>query len=506
MPQVQFNALKVLFKGGKADFCPADCVCEDPVDPPPSPTPPNSCTNCASPHKSIFDLDCTPRTLRLTFAGTAARTTCIACGTGGSIKVTSGSLTGVYDLQQTLGNSSVWTFEDPSPTMVATGYIGAACTSTATVSTHLLISATRDAAGLDIQALLRIFANGTFADFIVFSGRYSIASPTNLPSTFSVTATDATDLSNCFGWQQGMGGRLGWAGSVGVVLCPIYPHFCTCHDAYTCLTVSPIILPIGIADFVYPACSGDDETPPPTACTTTKVEVPYDHTCEWLTGTVSAGGVNNLKVKIHWYNEGDVHAVNGCGYYLYLYAVTGGGDVEKAHYYLDAIEPVGKYVLVDTEIEDMPQFLIVANDCVVVPPDAPALCPAVVPSAIMMTGWEAIGWEPDVAIDYGGTFPLWDGVLVTDTDLPCRWISAYHSTVVDVSSRLILWQAIVSLELGVRWVLIVQQQQFAGGVEVWIGYKTTGLGPSGVYTRDPAAIPNYTSDFHSLTPETLEIL
>jgi hypothetical protein len=373
MPQVQFKGPKALFTGGKADFCPDHCTCTDPTGPTDPVDPTNSCTDCKSARACVYCRDCTPTTLRLTFAGTSERTSCVECGTGGSIKVTTGSLTGVYDLIQTEGNSCHWVFTDDSPTMVATGYIGAACTSTATVSTKLIITATRDSTGLEIHAILRIFANGTSADFIVSTGRYTLDSPLNLPNTFVVNATDSSDASRCDGWQQGLGGNLGWGGTASVLVCPTSPHYCSCHDDYTCLVASGIVIPAGVADFNYPDCI-DDEAPTPAACTKTAVEVPFNITCEWITGTVAAGGVDNLKVKIHWYNEGDEHAVNGCGYYLYLYAVTGGGDVEKANYYLDSKEPTGTYGFVDSLIEGMPQFIEVSDTCAV-PPVDPCLSP-----------------------------------------------------------------------------------------------------------------------------------
>lgn len=496
---IQFIDEQVLFRGDRASFCADFCVCDDPVDPPPV-DPGTSCTTCKSKKACAHSFNCTPTTLKVTLADTEKRTACIECGTGGSIKVTAGTLDGSYNLTQNPANPCHWFYETDAATLVATGYIGAACTSTATLSTKLIIEAHRDSTGVDLIAFIRIEANDTHADFIVFSGRYALATKTNLPSTFAVAASSAVDDSECLGWQQGLGGRLGWDGTATVLVCPVIPHVCSCHDDFDCLWVKGIVIPEEVDDFEYSVCQ-DDDAPLPAGCTKTSVYVPFNITCEWITGEVSVGGVDNLKVKIHWYNVGDEHAIAGCGYYLFLYAVTDTEDILKALYYLDSLEPYGQYTLVDTELDDFPYVLVVEQECddpdvVIV---APTVCPDSVPSALVASGWETA----DYPVCIFDTFPLWDGVLLPDGITDCTYIAGDDDLTL-TEDGLILHQA--KVELGTMgdipaWIFTIYQHCAppTNDILVWRGYKLTGLTPIGTYHRDETI--SYTTG-----PTTIDIL
>jgi hypothetical protein len=328
---VQFKSNKVLFRGGNVSFCAADCTCPDdtPTDPP---VIPNTCTTCKSPTPCAHYVGrkCTPRRLKLTLTEPTYQTACFTCDDSSTIKKVSGGIAGDYTLEQDPYQACRWVFTDSSPTLVVTGFTSGDCTTGGTTATRLDVSLAQTADGFAVQVIAR-FNSLKDSEFIVFSA----TSPGLLDFVnANVLAGDVGFPIECRDYQERGGGRLATGGTATVTICPDVPKICHCTDSPSCLTVGPLVIPPGVPDFTY------DEL-----ATATTIAALRTNVCEWRSATVAAAGVSNIQVKVKWYDAADVHAVQGCGYYLYVYAFDGVDIIDKAIYYHYGEDAGGVYEL-----------------------------------------------------------------------------------------------------------------------------------------------------------------
>lgn len=384
---IQFKDGVVLFRNGVVSFCPDDCDCPgDNPDTPPDDR--NHCADCQSLAPCVHCSGCTPKYLSLLLEDIEIKDTCLVCGDT-SVVVNLLSTPDAFILRQDPYLSCRWsyTIEDAAILSVVR-YPSADCTGVGEESNTLVAVVERTSTGFELQ----VYASFTDAQYLLATAAYD-----SEDCDPSVTV-DLDDLA----FECGL--RLGKAGTATIAACPDIPLICTCTNSPDCVRISGITGLGSVTGFTA------DET------TNEAVEAARTDTCEWFTADLqTVGGASNVRAKIHWYNEGDSHATEGCGYYLYLYYFNGVEDVEAGYYFLNAATCFGRYIMVDNWVEGLPINLTVGacnpiHDC----SDTSSY-----PTTILVRISNAVAGLEDMLGDW--EVPWSEGLLVFAYDLTEVW-------------------------------------------------------------------------------------